>query len=193
MNHRSPIRRISICLVLVAILTVSCAGPTNGQEEISTQILPTDTSAPPTNTSVPLTDTPLPPTQTAGPPTPTTASYAGKTFTGPLDSGAITFTVSTDGLVVEPGSLFSLKDVGCAEGGGNYSKISMEITIADSLPIESLTFKYGSDNPFKPGYGFELIGQFDSATSASGTFKYDQSEPLKPCTYGPFQWTASAP
>ena len=150
----------------------------------------------PTDTSVPPTDTPLSPTQTAEPPTPITASYAGKTFTGPLDSGAIAFTVSTDGLAVEPGIILSLKDVGCAEGGVSrygFSIISMEITLPDSLPIENMTFKYGSDNPFMAGYGMELIGQFDSATSASGTFKYDESEPLKPCTFGPFQWTASAP
>ena len=150
----------------------------------------------PTDTSVPPTDTPLSPTQTAEPPTPITASYAGKTFTGPLDSGTIAFTVSSDGMAVEPGIILSLKDVGCAEGGESrygFSIISMEIKLPDSLPIENMTFKYGSDNPFMAGYGMELIGQFDSATSASGTFKYDESEPLKPCTYGPFQWTASTP
>lgn len=149
----------------------------------------------PTDTSVPPTNTPLPPTQTAVPPTPTTASHAGKIFTGPLGSGAITFTVSADGLVVE-GFILSLKDVGCAEGGvigGGFSKISEVITFGISLPIENMTFKYGSDNMFKPGYGMELIGQFDSATSASGTFKKDEGEPLKPCTFGPFQWTASTP
>ena len=150
----------------------------------------------PTDTSVPPTDTPLSPTQTTKPPTPITASYAGKTFTGPLASGTITFTVSSDGLAVEAGIILSLKDVGCAEGGESrygFSIISMEITLPDSLPIENMTFKYGSDNPFMAGAGMELFGQFDSATSANGTFKYDESEPLKPCTYGPFQWTASAP
>ena len=148
----------------------------------------------PTGTSVPPSDTPLPPTQTSEPPTPTIVSYAGKTFTGPLDSGTIAFTVSADGAVVELGLILSLKDVGCAEGGGDFSVLSMKITLPDSLSIENLTFKYGSDNMFRPGYGMELIGQFDSATSASGTFKYlDDSKPLEPCTYGPFQWTASAP
>ena len=148
----------------------------------------------PTGTSVPPTDTPLPPTQTSEPPTPITVSYAGKTFTGPLDSGTIAFTVSADGVVIEPGLILSLMDVGCAEGGGDFSVISMKITLPDSLPIENLTFKYGSDNMFQPGYGMELIGQFDSATRASGTFRYlDDSQPLEPCTYGPFQWTASAP
>ena len=153
----------------------------------------------PTNTSVPPTDTPLSPIQTTEAPTPITASYAGKTFTGPLDSGTIAFTVSSDGMAVEPGIILSLKDVGCAEGGESmygFSIISMEITLPDSLPIENKTFKYGkggSYNPFMAGSGNELIGQFDSATSASGTFKYDESDPLKPCTFGPFQWTASAP
>lgn len=150
----------------------------------------------PTSTSVPPTVIPLPPTRTSVPPTPTTASMAGKIFTGPLESGTITFTVSADGLAVEPGLVLSLKDVGCAEGGGGggYSKVSMEITLPASIPIENLAFKYGSDNMFKPGYGMELIGQFDSTTSASGTFKYlDDSKPMEPCTYGPYQWTASAP
>jgi hypothetical protein len=148
----------------------------------------------PADTSIPPTDTPLPPTHTSEPLTPTTVSYAGKTFTGPLDSGTIAFTISADGVVVEPGLILSLKDVSCAEGGGDFSVLSMKITLPDSLPIENLTFKYGSDNMFRPGYGMELIGQFDTATSASGTFKYlDDSKPLEPCTYGPFQWTASAP
>jgi len=148
----------------------------------------------PSGTSVPRTDTPLTPTQTSAPLTPTLVSYAGKTFTGPLDSGTIAFTVSADGVMVKPGLILSLKDVGCAEGGGGFSVLSMKITLPDSLPIENLTFKYGSDNMFQPGYGMELIGTFDSASSASGTFKYqDNSKPLEPCTYGPFQWTASAP
>jgi hypothetical protein len=152
--------------------------------------IPTGTPVPPVIMIFPLTETPVPPTQTSEPPTPTTAALAGKTFTGPLESGTITFTISADGLVL------SLKDVSCAEGegGGGYSKVSMEITLPATIPIENLAFKYGSDNMFMPGYGMELIGRFDSTLSASGTFKYlDDSKPMEPCTYGPYQWTATAP
>ena len=155
-------------------------------------------AAEPTRTSAPPTATAVPPTQTPLPPTPTTASIAGKTFTGPLESGSIIFIVSADGLSLEPGVVLSLMDVSCAEGGsvGGFSKVSMKITLPpNNIPIENLAFKYGSDNMFMPGYGMELIGQFDSARSASGTFKYleETHDPLKPCTLGPYQWTATAP
>lgn len=156
------------------------------------------TSAP-TEAPVPPTAPASPPTETPEPPTPTPASGAGKSFKGPLgDKGEITFTVSADGLSVDPAMQLSLKDVSCAEGGSSsgYSMVSMEITLPKNkaIPIKDMKFKYGSDNMFEPGYGIELIGQFDSATAASGTFKYlDDSKPLEPCTYGPFQWTASAP
>jgi hypothetical protein len=170
---------------LVVLLLVGCS--------------PQGTSMP-TGTTVPPTATALPPTQTIEPPTPTTVSAAGKTLHGPLgDGGEITFTVSADGLALDPGVKLTLKDVSCAEGGSGesgFSKLSMEITLPknSSIPIKDMKFKYGSDNMFEPGYGMQLIGQFDSATRASGTFQYtDTGKPLEPCTYGPYQWTASTP
>jgi len=161
---------------------------------------PQATSAPsdtPTATLVPAAPTASPPTPTSEPPVPATAAYAGKAFIGPLENGEISFTVSADGLALDPGVKFTLKDVGCSEGGksaGGYSVVSMEITLPKSIPIQNDSFKYGSDNMFEPGYGFEFLGQFNSATNASGTFKYlETSNPLEPCTYGPFKWSANAP
>jgi hypothetical protein len=68
-----------------------------------------------------------------------------------------------------------MKDVGCAEGGsisGGYSKIDQEITTGQPIPIQGGQIHYGSLelNPFEANSGMELIGQFDSNTSASGTF-----------------------
>ena len=146
----------------------------------------------PTATPVP-TATSLPPTPTPVPPTPTAVNMVGKTFTGPLgDGGTITFTVSSDGLTVEAGIVLVMKNISCTEGGG--SLIEMKISIPHAFPIMDGKFTYGSDNMFKPGYGMGLIGQFDSATSAKGTFKYqDTNRPFdKPCNYGPYEWTASA-
>jgi hypothetical protein len=117
--------------------------------------------------------------------------YAGKTFTGPLDGGSITFTVSADGLAIESGAKVILKDVGCTEGGG-YLR-SGEMTFSQSIPIQENQFHDGSleINLFKSSSGIELIGQFDSDSSASGTFGWNQGDSLNPCILGPFEWTAT--
>jgi hypothetical protein len=138
-------------------------------------------------------------TETAPGETPTTPSgsitprpdYAGKTFTGSLDGGSITFTVSADGLSIESGAKVVLKDVGCTEGGGYL--YSGEMTFGQPIPIQENQFHDGSleINMFKSSSGTELIGQFDSDTSVSGTFGWNRGDSLNPCVLGPFEWTAT--
>lgn len=142
-------------------------------------------------------ETPTTPTQPTSQASTSLPAYAGKTFTGPLEGGIITFTVATDGLSIESGAKMVLKDVGCAEGGpvsGGFSKIDTEITLGKPVPIEDGKFHYGSLklNPFEEGSGTELIGQFDSDTSTSGTFGMDVGDSMNHCTLGPFGWTATS-
>jgi hypothetical protein len=135
--------------------------------------------------------------ETAPGETPTTQTesakpgYAGKTFTGPLDGGSITFNVSGDGLTIESRAKVVLKDVGCTEGDG-YLR-SGEMTFGQPIPIQQNQFHEGSleINAFMPSSGMELIGQFNSASSASGTFGWNQGDSFNPCIVGPFEWTAT--
>jgi hypothetical protein len=132
------------------------------------------------------------PAATSAPPSPETPALAGRTFTGPLGAGSITFTVSGDGLAVEPRQELALSGAGCAEGGGGAFTGTM--TLPDRLPIENMAFKYGTGelNPFMAGSGIELIGKFQSPTMASGTFKWIRESGMNTCTLGPLEWTATA-
>ena len=132
------------------------------------------------------------PAATSAPPSPETPALAGRTFTGPLGAGSITFAVSGDGLAVEPRLELALSGAGCAEGG--TGAFTGRMTLADRLPIENMAFKYGTGelNPFMAGSGIELIGKFQSPTMASGTFKWIREEGMNTCTLGPLEWTATA-
>jgi len=129
---------------------------------------------------------------TSAPPTAEKPALAGVTFSGPMGAGSITFTVSADGMAVEPRAELALNGVGCAEGGG--PTFTGKMTLPDRLPIEDMTFRYGTGevNPFMAGSGIELIGTFDSPASASGTFKWIREEGMNTCTLGPLNWTATA-
>jgi hypothetical protein len=131
-------------------------------------------------------------TATSAPPTAEKPALAGLTFSGPMGAGSITFTVSADGMAVEPRVELALNGVGCAEGGG--LTFTGKMTLPDRLPIEAMTFRYGTGevNPFMAGSGIELIGKFDSPAGASGTFKWIRQEGMNTCTLGPLNWTATA-
>jgi hypothetical protein len=178
-------------LMLGVILLAGCAAPPANPTPTNTPIpSQTDTPAPPTETPVPPTATPIPATPTA-----TSPVIAGKTFHGAFDSGEITFTVSADGLAIEAG--WQVKLVGplvCAEGGKSGSE-EQTMTFPKTIPINEMKFEYiiKETNPFI-GTLIYFIGQFDSPTSASGTFKTDVSNDwMHPCTVGPFNWTGQAP
>ena len=196
MAYTYSIHSLKICLVLSFVLLTSCAGTQASSTEKATPFPPAGAAAPPTHTSLPPTNTSLPPSQIPEP-SPPKAGYAGKPFSGPLGSGSITFTVSADGLAIESGMKVVMNDVGCAEGGpvsGGYSTIDQEITTGQPIPIQGDQFHYGSLelNAFMPNSGMELIGQFDSDTSTSGTFGMDVGDLMTHCTLGPFEWTANA-
>lgn len=129
---------------------------------------------------------------TSAPPTAEKPALAGVTFSGPMSAGSITFTVSADGMAVEPQVELALNGVGCTEGGG--PTFTGKMTLPDRLPIEDMTFRYGTGevNPFMAGSGIELIGTFDSPSSARGTFKWIREEGMNTCTLGPLNWTATA-
>jgi hypothetical protein len=151
-----------------------------GMSEFDAMLMPEKTETAPK-------ETPTPPSEVTTP----QPGYAGKTFTGKLDGGSITFTVSADGLAIESGAKVVLKDVGCTEEGG-YLR-SGEMTYSQPIPIRENQFHDGSleKNLFKASSGVELIGQFDSDTLASGTFGWNQGDSLNPCILGPFDWTAT--
>ncbi len=187
---------LAAVFILGVALFASCTAASAPLTPANTPVQPTPTPGF-TDTPLPPTSTPIPPTNTAVPATPTEAKppIAGKTFLGPLGAGEINFTVSDDGLEIQPGwSIKLVAPLACADGSqAGWSELTM--TYPNPISIQDMKFEYliEETNPFS-GTMIQLSGQFDTPSSASGSFKADIGKDwMHPCIVGPFTWTAQAP